>query len=121
MAIYRYRAVNSAGDVAAGELDAANEGEIVDRLRDQGLMPMRVEAAAGDKLATARPAGERRRLFASRRVTRDHVLAFTRELATLLRAGLTLDRAMEILIGLASLAVIFLIRYNPPRGGVTIT
>ena len=101
MAIYRYRAVNSAGDVAAGELDAANEGEIVDRLRDQGLMPMRVEAAAGDKLATARPAGERRRLFASRRVTRDHVLAFTRELATLLRAGLTLDRAMEILIGLA--------------------
>jgi general secretion pathway protein F len=35
-------------------------------------------------------------------VTRDHVLAFTGELATLLRAGLPLDRALEILIGLAA-------------------
>jgi general secretion pathway protein F len=34
-------------------------------------------------------------------VTRDQLLAITRELATLLRAGLPLDRAMEILIGLA--------------------
>jgi len=45
MALYKYRAVNAAGDVAAGELEAANESEIVDRLRDQGLMPMQVEAA----------------------------------------------------------------------------
>ena len=42
MALYRYKAVNAAGAVAAGELDAANEAEIVDRLRDQGLMPMQV-------------------------------------------------------------------------------
>ena len=34
-------------------------------------------------------------------MTRDQLLAITRELATLLRAGLTLDRALEILIGLA--------------------
>ncbi len=45
--------------------------------------------------------GRRRRWFAPRRVTRDHLLALTRELATLLRAGLPLDRALEILIGLA--------------------
>ena len=37
-----------------------------------------------------------------RQVTRDQLLAITRELATLLRAGLTLDRALEILIGLAA-------------------
>ena len=102
MPIYRYKAVNAAGDLAAGELDAANESEIVDRLRDQGLMPMQVVAAAGDRLAATTGAAKRRSLFAPRRVTRDNVLALTRELATLLRAGLPLDRALEILISLAS-------------------
>ncbi|TMH03246.1 MAG: type II secretion system F family protein [Betaproteobacteria bacterium] len=103
MALYRYKAVNAAGDVAAGELDAANEAEIVDRLRDQGLMPMRVEAALGARSASAPAAASPRKpgWFAPRTVTRDNVLALTRELATLLRAGLPLDRALEVLIGLA--------------------
>ena len=47
MPIYRYRAVNPAGDVATGELDAANESEIVERLRDQGMLPMQVARATG--------------------------------------------------------------------------
>src|SRR4030095_3399213 len=102
MALYKYKAVNAADDVAAGELDAANESEIVDRLRDQGMTPMQVVAAARDRLAPGSRPAQRQSLFAPRRVNRDHVLAFTRELATLLRAGLTLDRALEILIGLAT-------------------
>src|ERR1700690_3786998 len=103
MALYRYRAVNAAGEVAAGELEAANQAEIVDRLRDQGLMPMKVEATAGDRGAPdpSQPGQTRRRWFVARRVSRDHLLAFTGELATLLGAGLPLDRALEILIGLA--------------------
>jgi general secretion pathway protein F len=102
MALFRYRAVNASGDIAAGELEAANEAEIVDRLRDQGLMPMKVEAALAGKAATASgSASRRRRWFESRTVNRDQVLALTRELATLLHAGLPLDRALEILIGLA--------------------
>jgi general secretion pathway protein F len=101
MALYKYRAVNAAGDVAAGELEAANESEIVDRLRDQGLMPVRVEAAVAGRIAGAAPTRKRRSLFAPRRVTRDNLLSITRELATLLRAGLPLDRALEVLIDLA--------------------
>lgn len=105
MPVYRYRAVNPAGEVAVGELDAANESEIVDRLRDQGLMPMQIAHATGGGLTAtaAAPAkgGRRRGWFESKTVTRDQLLAITRELATLLRAGLTLDRALEILIGLA--------------------
>jgi len=99
MPLYRYKAVNSAGDVDAGELEAANEAEIVDRLRDRGLMPMQVMAAV-ERGAARRP-GERKGWFAPRRVTRSHVLSFTQELATLLKAGLPLDRALEILINLA--------------------
>ncbi len=107
MPLYRYRAVNPAGEVAVGELDAANEAEIVGRLRDQGMMPMQIaHAAGGAPLATGgaprAPGAARRRWFESKTVTSDQVLAITRELATLLRAGLPLDRALEILIGLAS-------------------
>jgi general secretion pathway protein F len=103
MPLFSYRAVSASGDVSSGELEAANESEIVDRLRDQGLMPMQIAQALG----AARPAGARgkvvsgARWFQSRRVTRDHVLSITRELATLLRAGLPLDRALELLISLA--------------------
>jgi len=104
MPIFRYRAVSTSGEVATGELDAANESEIVDRLRDRGLMPMQIAHASGAALASAGAAatkGTKRRWFESKTVTRDQLLAVTRELATLLRAGLTLDRALEILIGLA--------------------
>jgi general secretion pathway protein F len=124
MALYRYKAVNPAGDIAAGELDAANESEIVDRLRDQGLMPMQVVAAAGDRLATAAKPGQKKSWFAPRRVTRDHVLAFTRELATLLHAGLPLDRALEILIGLATappVAVLLQTIRDSIRGGKSLS
>jgi len=105
MPVFRYRAVNPAGEVAVGELDAANENEIVGRLRDQGLMPMQIaHAVGGTTRAASAPrtkGGVRRRWFESKTVTRDQLLAITRELATLLRAGLPLDRALEILIGLA--------------------
>ena len=107
MPVFRYKAVNAAGDVATGELEAANESEIVDRLRDQGMLPMQV-APHDRRGAPARPrvrrraARPRRGWFASKTVTRDQLLAITRELATLLRAGLPLDRALEILIGLAA-------------------
>ena len=104
MPLFRYRAVSTSGEVATGELDAANESEIVDRLRDRGLMPMQIAHAAGAGLASSGAAaakGTKRRWFESKTVTRDQLLAVTRELATLLRAGLTLDRALEILIGLA--------------------
>ncbi|MCL4763950.1 MAG: type II secretion system F family protein [Burkholderiales bacterium] len=99
MPLYRYKAVTTAGELATGELDAANESEIVERLRDQGLMPMQIGVASGPSAArTPRP---RRRMFAPRHVTRDQLIGITRELATLLRAGLPLDRALEMLIGLA--------------------
>ena len=107
MPIFRYKAVNAAGAVATGELDAANESEIVERLRDQGMLPMQVAQAAGAGTAAsasgaAADPAPRGRWFASKTVTRDQLLSMTRELATLLQAGLPLDRALEILISLAT-------------------
>jgi len=103
MPLFRYKAVAPGGEVSTGEIEAANEAEILDRLRDQGLMPMQVAPAAGRAAVVVRAAaGPKRRLFASTRVSGDQLMALTRELATLLRAGLPLDRALETLIGLAT-------------------
>ena len=107
MPVYRYRAVSPAGEVSAGEQEAANESAMVELLRDRGLMPVQIAraadggAATGNGAGTRSPATGRSTWFQSKRVTRDQLLAITRELATLLRAGLTLDRALEVLIGLA--------------------
>jgi general secretion pathway protein F len=103
MPLYRYKAVSTAGELSTGEIEAANEAEIVDRLRDQGLMPMQVMASSGAARATMAAPAKRERvsMFASKTVSQDQLLAITRELATLLRSGLPLDRALETLIGLA--------------------
>ena len=102
MPLYRYKAVTAGGEVATGELEAANQAAIVDRLRDQGMMPMQIGVATGGAAGGApRGRGARRRWFVPKHVTRDQVIGLTRELATLLNAGLPLDRALEMLIGVA--------------------
>ena len=67
MPLYRYRAVSPAGDVSTGELEAANESEIVDRLRDQGLMPMQIARRAGSAGRPRRRRARARRAGASSR------------------------------------------------------
>jgi general secretion pathway protein F len=104
MARYRYKAVDAGGEVATGELEAANEGEIVDRLRDQGLMPMHIGPAVGAAGSASAARGDvrmRPSIFTPKHVTNNQLIAVTRDLATLLNAGLPLDRALEMMIGLA--------------------
>jgi general secretion pathway protein F len=75
MPLYSYRAVSAAGDVATGEIEAANESEIVDRLRDQGLLPMQIAQSAGvaSGAAVARAPGRASsRRAASRATTCSH-------------------------------------------------
>ncbi|MCL2872263.1 MAG: type II secretion system F family protein [Betaproteobacteria bacterium] len=102
MPTYRYKAVKSGGEVATGVIDAPTEMDVIERLRDQGMMPMSIALGSAADLAAGKSKSKKRvGLFASRKVTRDQVMSLTRELATLLRAGLPLDRALETLIALA--------------------
>lgn len=95
MALFRYKAASPAGEVSEGEIEARDEAATVERLQASGLIPIRIEPVE--------PTAEKRAgsLFARRRITQDQVGALTSELSTLLRAGLPLDRGLEILIGLA--------------------
>lgn len=97
MARFRYKATTPAGDVETGEIEVQDEAAAVQRVQALGLIPIRIEAA---RLAGPTSGGGMR-LFARRRVGQQQLGELTRELATLLRSGLPLDRALEILIDMA--------------------
>ncbi|HUP31294.1 MAG TPA: type II secretion system F family protein [Usitatibacter sp.] len=101
MAFYQYKAVSPAGEVQEGVLEASSTPAAVARLQEMGLIPIRAEEAGSAKGAA--PAAAAGVPFLSRRrgVTQQDIGIMTRELATLLRAGLPLDRAFEILISLS--------------------
>ena len=89
---YRYKAVTSAGEIIEGVIDATDRQAVVDRLHAQGSTPIRAEEAAGRAVRSLSLFGRRRR-----RLDPTTVMHATRELATLLRAGLTVDRALSAL------------------------
>jgi general secretion pathway protein F len=98
---YIYKATDRTGKVMEGSLDAPDESAVVNRLRGMGCIPIRIEQAA----AGARPRSRKISIkidfktgFSSKfkRVSGAELLSFTQELATLIRAGLPLDRTLSV-------------------------
>jgi general secretion pathway protein F len=100
MPFFQYKAVTPSGELQEGVLEASSTTTAVARLQEMGFIPIRAEEAGAAKAASAATA--RAPLFQRNRLTADDIGVVTRELATLLKAGLPLDRAFEILINLAS-------------------
>ncbi|MGE0357076.1 MAG: type II secretion system F family protein [Burkholderiales bacterium] len=122
MPVFQYKAVTPAGEVLEGAMDAPTHKGVIERLRDMGYTPLRAVEAGGLEVAAARR-GPSPGLF-TRGVTQDEVGVLTREIATLLKAGLPLDRSLEILVGLAENArvaeVLRKVR-NDVRGGAALS
>ncbi len=95
MALFNYKAVRPNGEVLEGEMEAADEAALVHALQLDGLIPIKTGMAGKGGLLSS--------LFRKKQpqVKQEQILAFTRELATLLEAGMTLDRALQILIELS--------------------
>lgn len=86
---YQYKALLETGESVSGEIEAANERSVVDRLEAVRQHALEVRLAS-DELRLG-GMGWRRRPSAA------DITLFTRELAWLLRAGLNLSRALEML------------------------
>lgn len=97
MPLFHYKAVGTDGVALEGDMEARNQAAVVERLQATGYIPIRVEEAQPTKSATGTSFGWAR----SSRVSQAEIGVFTREIATLLHAGLPLDRAMEILVALS--------------------
>ena len=96
MAFFQYRAADHAGKVVEGVMEADAEQGVVLRLREMGCVPLRI-AVPSDRAIRTSP---QQAIFSKRRVSQQQLLQFTRELGTLLTAGLPLDRSLSILGGL---------------------
>jgi general secretion pathway protein F len=96
MARFQFKAAGPSGEVESGEIEVRDEAAAIKRVQAMGLIPIRIDPSDD-------AAGKGRRgLFSGRRINQTQVGELTRELATLLRSGLPLDRALEILIGMAA-------------------
>ena len=98
MPLFRYKAVSAAGETQEGEMEGLAQAAVVERLQAMGLIPIRVD----ETTAKAGGANTGQGIFRKNRVTQDDVAVLTQEIATLLKAGLPLDRCLEILIGLSA-------------------
>ncbi len=97
MALFHYRAADSAGKVLEGIIEAEAEYGAVSRLHEMGFIPLRIAppGETSEKLAQTPLAG----LF-RKRIGQQQLLHFTQELSTLLGAGLPLDRSLSVLANL---------------------
>jgi general secretion pathway protein F len=86
LTIFSYRATTLDGTVKEGVIEAVDERAAVDRLKDSGVIPLKVST----------PKDRTKKWFAARSSKVD-LITFTTELSALLTAGLPLDRSLNIL------------------------
>jgi len=91
-----FRAVASDGKPRTGTLTAENDKLVANELRRQGLIPVYIG------LGNKKSGGFDLKLPSFNRGSRKDVLFFTQELATLLNAGVPLDRALSIVAELTN-------------------
>lgn len=94
MPLYSYRATDSMGKIIEGNMEAQGEKAVVDRLHTLGYIPIKIGLPGEGSLLSR----DIRWDFFFKKVSWSDVLGFTQGLATLLNAGLPMDRSLSILV-----------------------
>jgi len=92
MPLYQYSALNKRGNRVTATIDAPSIPEVRDRLKAQGLMPIKIILAP-----TGGSGFSLGHLF-EKKIDTKTIILFTRQLAVLLRSAVPLLQAMELLI-----------------------
>jgi type IV pilus assembly protein PilC len=88
MPIYKWEGKTLKGIIKKGEMEAPNEGQIRIHLRQQNIIPTKI-SAKGKQIQISLPLGKK--------VKQRSIAIFTRQLATMIDAGLPLVQSLEIL------------------------
>jgi len=106
---FEYTALDQRGTESRGTLEAPTQGDVVSQLREQGYFPTTVvpegqgpkpakgKADAGKSVATARAPKKQFTLFKKTTIPSKTLMVFTRQLATLIDAGLPLLKGLSVL------------------------
>jgi type IV pilus assembly protein PilC len=89
MPVYIWKGTNSYGEKRKGKMDAPNEGYVQAHLKRSRITPTSVKEAPKDLLANV--------AFLQPKATVKDVVIFTRQLSTMIDAGLPLVQCLEIL------------------------
>jgi len=98
MGTFQYTATDRAAKIVRGSMEAADERAVVTWLRANGYYPIKIGQPGA--AAEVTPGLVRLPTRFSRGPSTQDVLAFTQQLATLLEAGMELDRSLAILLDL---------------------
>jgi len=108
MVTYQYAAKDSSGKTVEGMIEAATRGEAVDQLRRQELVVLRVDEGKGKRKGSKGKSGggksgkskgsKQISLFGSApRASNTELVIFTRQLSTMISAGISLLESLEVL------------------------
>ena len=86
MPLFQYVVKSGEGQTVQGTLDAANEGDVVNELRSRGFLIMEIRKAKDSKVTKSK-----------KKVSADDVVTFTRQMSTMIDAGLPLLQALHIM------------------------
>ncbi|MFC1498791.1 type II secretion system F family protein [Verrucomicrobiota bacterium] len=90
MRTYQYRARNMAGRVIEGTIHAGSDNDAYQLLEADGLLPIKIG------IATEKKVNRHQGIFGPK-VKNEDIIVFTRQLSTMLRAGVPILQAMEAL------------------------
>jgi general secretion pathway protein F len=97
MALYRYKAVTTDGELLQGEMEGSDQAAIIAQIQSSGYIPIRAKRVGAQHFGFRfQP-----KLLHPRRIARRELAVFTQELSSLLHAGLPLDRALQVMIEVA--------------------
>lgn len=96
---FQYEAMNAAGQEVKDEVDAPNSEEAIAKIRGLGYFPTKVRQKGGAKKAapTAATGAKRKGAGGIGGVSTKQLTSFTRQLSTLMDAGLPILRSLRIL------------------------
>ncbi len=90
---YTYRVRDRSGKVQTGETEGVSQARVAEMLREQGMTPLRIEAKSSGMLQR-----EIKLPGFGPRVKGRDVVIFSRQFATMINAGLSLIRALGVLV-----------------------
>jgi len=95
MPLFEYKAVSPSGETVRGTMEAGSEASVIAKLQESGNIPLSTNEAGKGGFSLGALQLKRRGMKIR------EVGQFTQQLATLLGAGLPLDRSLQVLLELA--------------------
>jgi MSHA biogenesis protein MshG len=93
MAVYSYQGRNAQGDKVSGNLEGAESGDIAEQLFKQGISPTEIKQAH-QVTSAAHSLGVFEKFLSEKKVEPIELMLFSRQMYTLLKAGVPIMRAL---------------------------